>query len=44
MKKCPVCGCDCWESNTLRNSLRSGVVKEAACTERALKAMGQLHD
>jgi hypothetical protein len=44
MKKCPVCGCACWESNTLRNSLRVGIIKEAACTECALKAMGQSHD
>lgn len=44
MKKCPVCGCDCWESNILRQSLRSGVVKKAACTECVLKMMRSAND
>lgn len=45
--KCPVCDCDCWETDTYKWAKQAGIIKRAACTECALKATqqeGKVHD
>lgn len=34
--KCPVCGCDCWETDTYKWAKQAGIIKRAACTECAI--------
>lgn len=39
---CPVCGSDCWETDTLQWAMQLGIIQRAMCTECALKDMN--HD
>lgn len=38
---CPRCGRACWETDTYKWAKALGIIKQAACTECALKAMQQ---
>lgn len=35
--KCPVCGCECWETDTYKWAKQAGIVKRSTCTECAIK-------
>lgn len=34
---CPVCGRECWETDTFKWVKHAGIIKNAACTECALR-------
>lgn len=34
---CPICGRECWETNTYKWAKQAGIIERSACTECALK-------